>query len=212
LSDRKEELVEEAKTLAKATETKLRGVIWRAIIENATEDEALSNGALILVGAMFALIIPNLRDLFQVFDLVPLKAAFVTLLSSAVLGLMAKAAHRAIKSKIDTNESDRRFEAIYLEYAERLKTLSDEATAFGVEIGDTLDLREIVKPLDSLFPGLARWAIKRLRRGYEKSDPDRNWRSAYRRSLGYTFAVGFQLILLIAAVLLLLINLKRPGS
>jgi hypothetical protein len=213
MADRKQEILEEIRNLARASEGKLRAAQWRLLVTIRTSGEAprASDGALVVAGASLALLVPNLRDLLDIFELADLKVAIGLILLSAIFGVAAKLIHEETMREVrEESAYGAELTTVLHEHTERFKELSKEATALGIEVKDPLDLAEMFRPVDEIYPGMVRRVGREL--FARESDPDRKWRLAHKSATRYGIAVVFQITLLSAGMGMMLVCLKAPSQ
>src|SRR5690606_17521715 len=169
------------------TEREIAKVMFVRLLSNSRTLDAFSNWFLLLVGASFALVVPNVAAVVTIVPAGAVRAFLVLLIASALCGVMQKVFAGIVDMRLQMAE------ALEKDLGERLKAADEEAkkilqasefwkTPVDVEI----DYRRAVGTLISTYP---RWmrkrAMKKADAGYKDpldgfKDASREfWRQSY---------------------------------
>src|SRR5688572_19238915 len=84
------ELRGRAAQLGLRTNSELRAATYRALLLPSKEEQRNSDWTLLVTGTVLTLILSNLKDLLEVFNITDLRVGMLGLLASAIAGLAAK--------------------------------------------------------------------------------------------------------------------------
>ena len=192
---------------SRLTEEKLRHWGFSMSFSVSGDQQRHSDWALLITGAVLALIFPNVRNMLEVYDIFFLKIAVSLLLLSGVAGLFAKNCLRKMESNLSEKigEPDDYLSKILNNYYDQLKMLKQKASEKNLELKETLNLLVIFDPVIGEISGKLAKTLQQ-----KKDDTQAKWKEQkryWKRHLAYIF---FQHISLVAAFLTLLLTLKTP--
>lgn len=195
--------------LATASNERLRTVIYQLMLSGSKHERTDSDWMLLVAGGALALILPNAKDLLEVYSIRDFKVAVGLLLISGVLGFLAKSSFRNVE-KAMSSESDPHAKNIgeaLGDYIKKFSDLKDEAAEKGISIEIPAGcFRGMFEPLERLdFKGVRHYVASELEA--REKDPHRKWQDPLQSQKRHDWLVFFQGWLLITAFFLLLINL-----
>lgn len=200
---------QKSEDLAFASNEKLRTLVYRVLLSESKSERSESDWMLLVAGGSLALILPNAKDLLEVYNIVDFKIAAGLLLISGTLGFLAKSSFRSIENAIG-REGDPHSKDIgeaLVDYVKKFSELKDEAAQKGitVEIPES-SFKGMFDPLQKLNLQEMQSYIASEIKAREK-DPHYKWQKPVKNQKTHSRLVLFQTWLLITAFLLMLLNL-----
>jgi hypothetical protein len=197
--------------LAESTEQKLREVGYRLVLSPSKDFHRDSEWAMLVAGGSLALMVPNLKDLLEVYPSDELQLALALLLISGVLGFLAKSVYANMEKRLSGPDADSTaLLSVITGYLEQFKKIREDATAAGQEVKDELDYGIFLKPVKEQSPTAFRMVAKEYHA--REKDPDHGWKKIVKADKLHTSIVVVQLGLILLGFGVLLVGMKKPNQ
>ncbi len=198
-----------ASSLIENTERELSRELFRSMLLNSRSWDIFSSWILLVTGATFALIIPNLESLKNLVSLINIKLFLFLLLGSSVFGIIAKYFSTIIEVLLNITVA---IESQFLQILNRFETektnIENSAKQSALEINVEIDIKRVIQPIVDQFPKIYHHFIwKALEEG--KKDLLLNYKKATKYTLIRGFCITIQIIFFIMAVLVFAVNIKN---
>jgi hypothetical protein len=198
-----------ASILTDNTERDLSKEAFKSMLLNSRSWDIFSSWILLISGATFTLIIPNLELLKNLMSLVNIKFFLLLLLGSSVFGVIAKYFSTAIEVLLNITIA---VEGQFLQILNRFETektkIENSAKQDNLEINVEIDIKRVVQPIINQFPKFYhRFLWKALEAG--KKDLLINYKKATKYTLIRGCCITIQIAFFIIAVLIFAVNIKN---
>ncbi len=190
------------------TEREIAKVMFLRLLCHTRTLDAFSNWFLLVVGASFTLIVPNLASVATIIPAEAIRAFLILLIASSLCGIIEKLFAMKVDMRLQTAE------ALEKDLGSRLRTAEEEekkileaAEFWKTPVVTAIDFRRVVETLVSTYPRwLRKRAMKKADAGFR--DPLDGFKDASREFWRQGCWFGAQFLFLIAAFVVVALTIK----
>lgn len=195
--------------LIEDTERNLSKEVFKSILLNNRSMDIFSSWILLISGATFTLVIPNLESIKNLIGLINIQTFLYLMLISSIFGILAK--YCFIIADIFFNVTialESRFPQIINKFESEKTKIINIANQNSLSIKNIeIDAKRVMQPIIDQFPKIYhRFMWKVFNEG--KKDLLLNYKKAAKFSLKGNFYMTMQIIFLVVAILIFAINIK----